>query len=170
MAWFHGDDVAANARRKKREVADDIEDFVPDEFIGETERLLAQNRLASHDDGVLETATFDQVFFHERLDVFVENKRARRCDLALENGGRNLRGEKLREASPWSDLGAGDAILLIRQDDEQRAAFRLDVDWLAHSKRLPQLLLRGETRLPDDLDVRLRTTVADGRFIGVHLD
>src|SRR5207248_7741937 len=47
MAWFYRDDVAANARPEKRQVADDIDDFVPDEFVGEPQRFLAQDRFAA---------------------------------------------------------------------------------------------------------------------------
>src|SRR5437763_13008365 len=106
MAWFYRDDVAADARSKKRQVADDIDDFVPDEFVGEAQRFLAQDRFAAHDDSVLEAAAFDEIFFHQRLDVLVENKGAGRRDLALVNGGRDFRGKKLRELPAGPDLRA----------------------------------------------------------------
>ena len=82
VAGLDRDDVSANGAAEQREVADDIEDFVPDEFIWETQRLLAQDGIAAHDDGVLQAAALDQVFLHQRLDVLVINKGAGRRDFA----------------------------------------------------------------------------------------
>src|ERR1700694_1427845 len=97
MARFDRNDMAANPLSEKREVADNIDDFVAHEFVGKPQWLLAQDRFAAHDDRVLEAAAFNEVFFHERLDVFVVNKRPGWRDLPLVNGGGDFRGKKLCE-------------------------------------------------------------------------
>src|SRR5438270_12588330 len=38
---FYGNEMTANAATDEREVADDVENFVPDEFVRETQRLFA---------------------------------------------------------------------------------------------------------------------------------
>ena len=63
---------------------------MPDEFVGKTQWFLAENRLAAHDNRIFEAAALDQIFVHERLDILVVNKCARRSDLALESCRRNF--------------------------------------------------------------------------------
>ncbi len=62
VAGFDRDDVAADAMREKREVADNIEDFVADELVGKTERLLAQDGFAADHDGVFQAAPLIRFF------------------------------------------------------------------------------------------------------------
>src|SRR5437773_2527979 len=97
MARFNRNNMAANGLPEKRKVADDIDDLVTHEFVGEPQRFFAQDRFAAHDDGVLEAAAFDEDFFHERLDFFVINKRPGWRDLALVNCRGDFCGKKLRE-------------------------------------------------------------------------
>src|SRR5207237_8519394 len=105
-AGLDRDDVAANSLPEKREVADDIQDFVPDKFVREPERFLAQHGFAANHDRVLETAALDQVLVHEMADVLVKNEGARGCDLAFVNRGRDLGGKELGELSVRSSLRA----------------------------------------------------------------
>jgi hypothetical protein len=42
MARFDGDDVSAKGTPGQRQIADDIENFVTDKFIGKSQRFLAQ--------------------------------------------------------------------------------------------------------------------------------
>ena len=59
MAGLDRDEMATDAATDKREVADNIEDFVSDEFVLETQRLFTQDRVAAHDDRVFQTTAFD---------------------------------------------------------------------------------------------------------------
>ena len=97
----------------KREVADDIEDLVADEFIGEAERFLAENAVPAGDDGVFQTPSLDEPLVHERLHILVENKGPRGGDFFFVKFGRDLGGEELGEAALGTDLGAGDAELRV---------------------------------------------------------
>ena len=170
VAWFDCDDVAANAMPAKREVANDIEDFMADEFVVEPERFLAQDGVAADDDGIFEAATFDQIFFHQRLHVFVENKSPRGRDFAFVDGGRDFRGQKLGEAAARPDLGAGDAEFFIRQHDEERSGLCFNVNRLPHRENPPRRLLRHDSGLLDQLNVRECAAVADRGLIRIHLD
>src|SRR5207237_4801982 len=127
---------------EKSQVTDDVDDFVPDELVGEAQRFLAQDRFTAHDDRVLEAAAFDEIFFHERLDVLVENKGAGRRDLALVNDGRDFRGKKLRELPAGPALRAGDSEFWIGQNDEERAGLRFDMNRLTHFEETARRLLR----------------------------
>src|SRR5437868_10821378 len=60
VARFDRDDVATNPLPEEREIADDIEDFMPHEFVGEAQRFLTQNRIAADHDRILEAAALDQ--------------------------------------------------------------------------------------------------------------
>src|ERR1700730_14902803 len=122
VTWSNGDEMAANSATDEGEIADDVQDLVPDEFIGKTHRLLAQDSVAANDDRVLQTSSLDQVFIHERLHVLVKNKRARRRDLTFENRRRNFERQILREAIVRSGLRAGDAKFVVRKQNEQRTA------------------------------------------------
>src|SRR6202007_2652508 len=80
------DNVAANATANQSEVANNIEDFVPNEFVWKTQRFLAENGIPAQDDGVFQATALDQVLLHQRLDILVINKRPGRGDLAVKNG------------------------------------------------------------------------------------
>src|SRR4029453_8337934 len=98
--------MAPDTTTAQREVADNVENFVPHEFIAKTQRLLAEHRLSAHDDRIFETAALDQIFIHERLNIFVINKCSCRSDLAFEDRWRNFHRQKLCEAVIRSGLGA----------------------------------------------------------------
>src|SRR3954464_12980825 len=54
VSRFDRDDVTADSLTKQGEVANDIENFVADEFLREAQRFLAQHGIAPNDDRVLE--------------------------------------------------------------------------------------------------------------------
>src|SRR5712691_7954532 len=49
---LYGNEMTANAATDKREVADNVENLVPDEFVFESQRLFAQDRVAANNDRV----------------------------------------------------------------------------------------------------------------------
>src|SRR5437867_6947302 len=69
MPRFDRDQVATNSATDQRKVAHNVENLVPDEFVLETQWLLAQDRIAAHNDRVFKAATLDEIFFHQRLDI-----------------------------------------------------------------------------------------------------
>ena len=87
---FDRDEVPSNATANQREIANNIVDFVPNEFVGEAQRFLAENGIAAQDDGVFQAAALDQVLLHERFDLLVVNKCPGRGYLALENRRRDF--------------------------------------------------------------------------------
>src|ERR1043166_1266916 len=121
------DDVTVNSLPEKREVPDDIEDFVTDEFVGEPKRFLAQHRVAANHDRVFETAALDEVLVHQVTDVLVKNERPCRRDLVLVNRGRNFGGKELGKLSVRSRLRARDPEFWIGQNDEERTGLRFDM-------------------------------------------
>src|SRR5260370_10952631 len=170
MAGLYRHHMTSDTAPDKREIADDVENFVPDECVGKTQGLLAENRLAAHDNRIFEAAALDQIFLHERLNILIENKGSRRGDLAFENCGCDFHRQKLREPIVWSGLCARDAKRLIRQQNKQRARFRFDVHRVAHVEKCSRLLLGRDTGFPDQIDVSLGAAIADWRFVCVHLD
>src|SRR5438477_468767 len=153
MAGFDRDDVAANPLPEEREVADDIEDFVPDEFVGKAQWFLAQDGFAADHDRVLEAAALDQVLVHEVSDVIVENESPRRRDFTFVDGGGDFGGKKLRELTVRSRLGARDSEFRVGQNNEERSGFRLDVDRLSDIEEPARRFLRDDPRFLDQLDI-----------------
>ncbi len=170
VARFDRHHMAANGAAKKRQVADDIENFVPDEFVRKPQRLLAQDRFAPNDNGILQASAFDQVFLHQRLDVLVVNEGPGRRDFPFVDLRRDSRGHELSEAIFRSGLGAGDAKLFVRQKDKERAVFCLDRERLADVEEMARRFLCDETPFTDRLDVAERAAVANWRLVRVHLD
>ena len=82
---FHRDDMTANARADQREIPDDVEDFVPDEFVSKPQRFFTENGITAQDHCVFQAAALDQILLHERLNLFVIDKCPGWGDLALEN-------------------------------------------------------------------------------------
>src|SRR5438552_8180537 len=168
MAGLYCHYMTSDTAPDEREIADDVENFVPDEFVGKTQWFLAENRLAAHDNRIFEAAALDQIFLHERLNILIENKGPRRRDLAFENCGCDFHRQKLREPIIWSGLRARDAKLFIRQQNKQRARFRFDVHGFAYVEKLSWLLLRYYAGFLDEIDIRLRAAVTNRRFVCVH--
>src|SRR5260370_39772978 len=104
VSGLHRRDVTANPSADQRPVADDIENFVPNEFVGETQRFFAQDGLSAHDDRIFEAAALNQVFLHEGPNIFVINKRPCRRDLPFENSRRYFSRYRLRKAIVRSRL------------------------------------------------------------------
>src|SRR3954467_11265093 len=152
MPGFYGDDMAADALTEQSQVTDDIENFMAHEFVGETQRLFAQDRFAAHDDGILQTSPLNQILLHQRLDILVIDKGPRRRDFGFENCGGNFSGEELAETILRAGLRARNAKLRIRQKDQDRAGLGLNVHWLADFEKAARALLRGEPRLFDQFD------------------
>src|SRR5213075_183963 len=119
MTRLYRNDMSANASADERDIADDVENFVPREFIGKTQRFLTQDSIAPNHNGVFQAASFDQVFLHQRRDFFVEDKSACGRDFAFVKRRRNLGGEKLGEAIVRSCLCTRNAKLLIGQEHEK---------------------------------------------------
>ena len=59
--------MTTNALPEKREVADDIQDLVPNEFVRKSQRFLAQNGFSADDDCVFQTAALDQIVWVRRV-------------------------------------------------------------------------------------------------------
>src|SRR5207247_9894311 len=76
MTRLHRNDMSANASADERDIADDVENFVPREFIGKTQRFLTQDSIAPNHNGVFQTSSFNQILLHQRRDFFVINKGA----------------------------------------------------------------------------------------------
>lgn len=170
VAGFDGDDVAHDAAAEEHEVADDVEDFVADEFVREAERFLGHDAVVADDDGVFETAALDEAFFEEPFDVLVEDEGACGGDFLFVDGGGDLGGEVLRVAAVWADLGAGDAEFAVWDDGDETTAGGFDVDGFADFVDRAESVLFLDAGGFDALDVGGGGAVADGRLVGVHFD
>src|ERR1700730_11822232 len=90
MPGFDCDNVSADPLTHQCQISDDIENFVPNEFVREAQRFLAENSVASNDNRILQTAASDQVFVHQWLNILVIDEGAGRSDFALEYRRSNL--------------------------------------------------------------------------------
>ena len=161
--------MPADAAAGEREIANDIEDFVPDKFIGKPERLLAEDAVAAGDDRIFQAAALDEAFVHERLHILVENKRARRRDLLFVEFRSDLRAEELREASLRPHLRAGDPEFGIGENHKHRPA-GFNREGLEYFEITPRGILLDGARFENDRRVGGCAAVANRRLVGVHLD
>ena len=139
-------------------------------LVGKAERFLAQDGVASDDEGVLEAATLDQPLLHQILHILVVDKGAGGSNLARVDLRGDLEGEILGESAVVVGLGAGDLESIVWKDRHDRSSGGFDVDRLVWLEERAGLLLLHDTRLLDDLDVGGCTPVADRGFVGIHLD
>src|SRR5437773_6608902 len=134
--------MTTNPTADQREVADNVEDFVPDEFVLKTQRLFDQDCVAAHHHRIFQTTALDQIFLHQRLDLFVVDKRPGRRDLALEEFRYDVGRHELRETIVRPGLGARNPhAVVVRQQDEHCACFRFDVHRFANMKEFPRRFL-----------------------------
>ena len=122
VSRFDRNDMTTYASADEREVTDDVENFVPREFICKTQRFLAQDSVAANHDRVFQTSPFDQILLHQGGDFLVEDKGACRRNFAFVKCRRNFAREKLGKAIVRSCLRTGDTKLLIGQEHEEGTA------------------------------------------------
>ena len=169
MPGFDRDEVTTNPTADQREVADNVEDFVSDEFVLKTQRLFAQDCVAAHHHRIFQTTALDQIFLHQRLDLFVVDKRPGRRDLALEEFRYDVGRHELRETIVRPGLGARNPhAVVVRQQDEHCACFRFDVHRFANMKEFPRRFLCRNACAFDYIDICFRASVADRWFVRVH--
>ena len=88
VAGFDGDEVTVHRPAKQRQVADNVENLVPNEFVRISQGFVGQDCVLADDDGVFETATFDEAIGYEELDFFEEAERPRVRQITLPGFGR----------------------------------------------------------------------------------
>ena len=119
------------------------------ELIVEAHGLLGHDFFATNHDCVFERTAFDEALVEEGLDVFVKGESARRGDFALVNFGGDDGGEVLHEAAVLSDVGDGDAELLVGDDGDKGSVAGFEMNGLTTWGGL-----FFEASFFDELDVR----------------
>ncbi len=170
MAGLGGDDVGLEPEGEEGEVADDVEDFVPDEFVGVTEGFAGNQGVTFDDDGVLEAAALDEALVHEGLDFLVEDEGAGLAEVFGEFGGVFFPVEELGEVAGVVGVGAGDLEAVVGPGGDVGAVLALDEDGLAELVEADGGVLFLEAGLGDGIDVEGAAAVADGGLVGVELD
>ena len=84
---------------QQRQVADDIEHFVPHEFVRIAQRFVGQDGIVANDDGVFQAAAFDQAVLDQELDLLEKAKCAGVGDIAFPGLRRKLEAEKLGKSA-----------------------------------------------------------------------
>src|SRR5439155_6750362 len=90
-----------------REIADDVEHFMPHEFLLIPQRLIGEHGIVADHHGIFEAAAPDESVRDEIFNLFVETKGAGVGEFALPSVGGKLEAVKLREASLLVRAGAG---------------------------------------------------------------
>src|SRR5262249_15701901 len=108
-------EVAMDRAAEEGEIADDIEHFVPDEFVRVPQWFGGENGIVSNDYGIFEAPAFDQAIGDQEFDLFKETKGARIGQLALPGFGGEFDAVKLGEAALLIGTGASDFEGVIRE-------------------------------------------------------
>ena len=140
------------------------------ELIGVADGFLGHHLVAADDHGAFEGASLDQAFFKEWFDILVVDEGAGGGDFLLVDLRSDLGGEILGETSIGADVGDGDAECFARDDGDDRAVAHFLVDGLADFPDFAEGFLFGDAGLADELNKGAGGAVADGRFVGIHLD
>ena len=72
MTALLGDDLALNRHSQQSEVADDVEDLMPDKFVVESKRRFIQHAVRRENDGILSRASESKVCLSQHLDFLYE--------------------------------------------------------------------------------------------------
>src|ERR1700693_3572639 len=170
VSGFDRDNVTQEPASGQKEVTDDIEDLVANEFVRISQRFLSHNRFAAHNDRVLEASPSDQAFVDKRFQILIENERTSPSDFFLVNTRCDFGRIILGKATLRADLCARDSKLVIRHNRKERARLRLDVKRLAYFQGSAQSALLFDTAFVYQLYVRISASVTDRRFVRIHLN
>ncbi len=108
VARLDRDDVPGNRRAHQRQIADDVQNLVPDEFLRVAQRLGGQDGVVADDHGVFQAAALDQAVLDQVFDLLEKTKRPRMGQFALPGFRRHLEAVKLGEAPFGIRAGASD--------------------------------------------------------------
>lgn len=153
VARHDGDDVAEDAAAVEDEVADHVHGLVAGQFVVEAEGFFAEDLVAFEDDGVFDAAAFDEAFFDEGGDVFVEAEGAGGGKFGFVGFRRDDCVKVLGEAAFRADAGDGDAEVFRGKDGEDGAAFGFDGDRLADLPDAARSILFDDAGRFDEFDV-----------------
>src|ERR1700730_8417970 len=169
VSGFDRDNVTQKPASSQKEVSDDIEDLVANEFVRISQRFLSHDRITAHNDRVLEASPANQAFVDKRFQILVENKRASPGDFFLVNLRRDFGRIILGKASLRTDLCARDSELAIRHNRKQRTRLRLDMKRLAYFQGSAQSALSFDPAFVYQLDVRIMPSLTHRRFVPIPL-
>jgi hypothetical protein len=163
--------MPAGGTSEEGEIAQEIEDLVAHELVLEPERLLVQDAVRPHDDGVLERAPLDHALRAEMLHVALQHERPRRRDLLHEDLGIDVVRGVLGAAPGVRVLdGKGDAEPVVRKRDQDHAVL-LVPHRLRHTEVAPRRRLIDQPCFLEEAHVRRSASVGWlRRLLGVERD
>src|SRR5947209_19632227 len=83
MTGLDRDEMTVQWTAKQRKGAENIQDLMPNEFIGIAQSFGGQDGIIPNHNGILETAAFDQAVLDEILDLLEKTERPRMGQVAL---------------------------------------------------------------------------------------
>src|SRR5271170_319574 len=168
VAGLVGDEAPLKRAAYQRQIADQIERFVANEFVGKAQRAV-QDGIVVHDDGIGERAAANQAHFLEGHKLLDESEGA---------GGGEFAAERLAIDGHLDFLRAGAGMVVIHEAVHAKFVGRVDAD---------AAVAVGEFERLDDVDIAALAaqtpgsgarqhfdkwpgrTVEDGKFEGVQL-
>ena len=164
------DEVPAQPRAERVEVADEVEHLVTHQLIGEAQ-LVFDRTLRSDDERVRRARPFPETAALQLLHLGLEDEGARRRDLATEGLGveseRLVLGDRLGAVVVQ---GVADAELLFRRQRDEARARRLNPRGLADRQRATAELLIDHARRFDPVEEFGGGAVHAGDLRPVDLD
>ena len=169
MAGTRGHDVRLQRDAEQCDVADDIEDLVAHEFVGETERLFRDDLVTLDHDGAIERTTLDLAQLDELLDILVDGKGARRRHLRDVDIGIDGQREMLGMNAAIIRTRAGNLQAIKGQRDD-RGITPGNRDRLGEREILALRLLLHRFTLLDKFHELPGRAVHDRRFTRIHFN
>ena len=144
MAGLDGNQVPVHRSAEQRQIADDVEHFVPDELVRISQRFVGEHCIFTNDDGVFETATFNEPILDQKLYLFEKTKRPRMRDVALPAFGSNFEAAKLGETAFFVGAGAGNFEDFVGKKGHHRFA-HFQFNWRGDDVRLAAFFLGDDS-------------------------
>ena len=167
---FESHNMALDRHPHQEKISDQVENFMSNEFVGETQFLVALDLVPLDHDGVVVASAFDQTHFPQAVDFFLEGERAGGGDLIDKRTVLQMESRVLRPDQGTVELdGEADAKTVIRKDHKLDTVL-LERDRTVHTEVEAFRILFLDARFLQEFHVRKRAPIRFGRFLRVQLD
>lgn len=167
VAGAVGDDAADNLLANQGEIADEIENFVADEFIGEAQRAIAWT-LGREDNHVLIAGAADEAHVAQIALILKKAKGARGRDFALVASGREINFEVLCADGRGEVDGIGDGVSVGGIDADEFIALA-NLNLLQDSKISALAALAAQAGSQNHFDEALSAAIKNRDFEIIEL-
>ena len=170
MTRFCRENMPSDRHGEKSQIPDDIENFMPNEFLRIPHGFLAHHRFPSDDDRILQTPPLDQSFCEKRFDFLIKNKGPGSTDLLGIVVCADLKTQILRVMRSVVGIGAGNFEPIMRQRSHIPSIRSGYIHRLSDLKNCAGCIQLPASGLPQHFDKGCCTPIPNRRFVRIQFD